>query len=109
VAEQKTEIVRRIIDTGRVSEKDARELEQLDKGIDPRIRRSWYELRVGKIYQTRLHDQRIARLHFGKAVRAYPFSTNAWINWLLSYCPLRWVHTLKSWYSFDLRTPKKSI
>jgi len=109
VAEQKTEILRRIIDKGRVSEKDARELEQLNKGIDPRIRRSWYELRVGKIYQTRLLNQSMARHHFAQAVCGYPLNTNAWINWLLSYCPLRWVHTLKSWYSFDLKSPKKSI
>ena len=108
-AVEKMRVVRRIVDTGRVSEKEVRELEQIDKNIDPRLRRSWYELRVGKIYQARLLNQPMARHHFAKAIRAYPFNTNAWVNWLLSYWPIKWVRALKRWRYGDPKSVATGI
>jgi len=93
----KMKVVRRIADSGRVSEKDLRDLQKIDKDINPRLRRSWYELRMGKIYQARLLNQQMARHHFTKAIRANPFNINAWVNWIFSHGPIKWVRALKHW------------
>ena len=89
--------LRRIVADEQVSEQDVQELETLSTGVDPARRRSYYELRIAKIYLERLLDQRGARRHLSRAIRAYPLNDKAWFNFALSFLPEHWTQLWRSW------------
>jgi glycosyltransferase involved in cell wall biosynthesis len=106
---KKMKIIQRTIDAGNITDQDAVELDAILKKADASEKRTHYEIHIGKVYQSYLNNQAMARKHFKKAVVASPLNVNAWINLIFTYFPIAFVLSLKRLYFGKASSIPKSV